>query len=95
MKQDRWTDPPAEFKYILFDRINPERNESRFYYLAWQRNLLGEWAVVRVYGRRGGQQRVLAEPFATLDAAWPTIRAHIRARLRHGYRIVKVEMERR
>jgi predicted DNA-binding WGR domain protein len=90
---DQWTNPPAGFRYILFERVDPVKNENRFYYLAWQRNLLGEWAVVRVYGRRGGRQHVLATTFASLVEAWPRIRALIRARLRHGYRIVKAEYE--
>ncbi|MEW5959391.1 MAG: WGR domain-containing protein [Chloroflexota bacterium] len=53
----------------------------------WQRDLLGEWAVVRIYGRRDDQQQVRVTPFPSLVEAWPTIRAHIRTRLRHGYRI--------
>ena len=88
MIKDHWTEPPADFKYIFFERVNPVENEDRYYYLAWQVTLWG-WSVVRIYGRRGGQQNAQAEPFDSLAEAWPTIRKHIRTRLRHGYRIVK------
>ena len=87
MKRDQWTDPPPDFYYILFERVNPAKNEDRRYCLAWQPTLEG-WAMVRVWGRRGGQQQSRAAPFKSLDAAWPEIRKHIRARLRHGYHIV-------
>lgn len=88
---DRWSNPPPDFQFVLFERINPAKNENRFYYLIWQRDLLGEWVVVRVYGRRDGQQQVRVTPFPSLVEAWPAIRAHIRTRLRHGYRIVHTD----
>jgi predicted DNA-binding WGR domain protein len=90
MGADRWTDPPPDFQYLHFERIAPVLNEYRYYYLAWQPTLWGP-SVVRVWGRRGGQQQVRAAPFGSLDEAWPEIRKHIRARLRHGYRIVGPE----
>ncbi len=80
--------PPPDFKYILFERVNPERNEQRFYCLAYLPTLIGP-AVVRIYGRKdGAQQVVLPAPFDSLESAWPFIRKHIRARLRRGYRVV-------
>jgi len=84
---DRWATSPGDFRYLLFERVNPEENEFRFYYLAWQPTLLGS-AIVRLWGRKGETQQLRVEPFASLDEAWPSIRATIRARLRHGYRIV-------
>ncbi|MEM7345059.1 MAG: WGR domain-containing protein [Chloroflexota bacterium] len=89
-----WQDPPTEFRYILFERHNRVKNEMRFYYLAWQPTLLAEGAIVRVWGRKHGQQRVMVTEAASLDAAWPTIRALIRTRLRHGYRVVGPEVYR-
>jgi predicted DNA-binding WGR domain protein len=85
--KDQWAEPPPNFTYLYFERVDPALNESRYYYLAWQPTLLGP-AVVRMWGRRGGQQQVRATPFDTLPDAWPEIRRHIRARLRHDYRIV-------
>jgi len=80
------------FKYLLFERVNREKNEFRYYYLSWQPSLFDRGAVVRTYGRLTGQSRTLAPvPFPTLDDAWPLIRATIRARLRNGYTVVEPE----
>lgn len=29
------TDPPADFSFVLFERVNLEENESRYYLIAW------------------------------------------------------------
>jgi len=77
------------FTYLLFKKIDPQQNMDRFYYLAWQRTLLGEGCIVRYYGRNGGQQHVLApESYPNFDRAWPALRKIIQRRLRNGYQIV-------
>jgi predicted DNA-binding WGR domain protein len=86
---DPWTNPPPGFSYLLFDRVNPEANENRFYRIGWQPTLVDASAVVVHYGRKGESQRSLAKPFDSLEEAWPTIRRAIRRRLSHGYRIVE------
>ena len=79
----------SRFRYMLFELVDPDENKRRFYYLAWQRTLFAEGAVVRIYGRMGGAQRALSPvPFDSLEEAWPLIRETVRRRLRHGYRIV-------
>ncbi len=84
-----WTVPPPHFRYLIFERVHPDRNEERWYYLGWQASLLEENVVVRFYGRKGGfQRKAPLQYFASLDEAWPFIRRHILTRLRHGYRIV-------
>jgi predicted DNA-binding WGR domain protein len=65
---------------VLFD-------EHRYYVAAWQPTLFG-WGVMSVWGRKGETQNLRVEPFPSLAEAWPAIRGHIRARLRHGYQIV-------
>jgi predicted DNA-binding WGR domain protein len=80
-------DPPHDFSYILFELVNPENNENRYYYLAWQRTLLDSGAIVRIWVRRGESQRAKSDPFPSLSEAWPAIWRHIRTRLRHSYRI--------
>jgi predicted DNA-binding WGR domain protein len=78
------------FTYLLFERINPAENEARFYYIAWEPTLFEAGAVVRIYGRKGGRRRVMAPvPYPSLEAAWSFIRAIIRRRLRHGYKLIK------
>ena len=85
-----WETPPAGFRYILFERVNRERNEERYYYLAWQSTLIHANAVVRLYGRKGETQRLVTpQPFNSLAEAWPLIRAIIKTRLRHGYRVIE------
>jgi predicted DNA-binding WGR domain protein len=86
---DQWETPPEQFQAIGFERVNPERNEQRYYYISWQPTLIDDGAVVRIYGRKGGGQQVpTPTPFNSLAEAWPTIRKHIHTRLRHGYRVV-------
>jgi predicted DNA-binding WGR domain protein len=85
---DPWATPPDDFCFVLFERIDVEQNEQRYYLVAWQPTLFG-WGVVRIWGRKGETQNLRAEPFPSLAEAWPVIRGHIRARLRHGYRIAR------
>jgi hypothetical protein len=51
-----WDHPCPNFQYILFERVNPERNEHRFYYLAYGPALEGP-AIIRRWGRKGGWQQ--------------------------------------
>lgn len=84
-----WRRPPAGFSAVVFDCTDPVVNARRYYRVSWEPTLLDEGAVVRTYGRKGCWKRVAVTPFPSLDAAWPFIRAAIRARLRHGYRVVE------
>lgn len=85
---DEWHEPPANFGLVLFDRTDLAVNARRFYQVSWEPTLLDDGAVVRIYGRKGRWKRVAVTPFPSLETAWPFIRAVIRTRLRHGYRIV-------
>ena len=87
---EAWETPPADFRFILFERVNPAKNEHRYYYLGWQPTLVEKGAVVRLFGRKGGPQRMIApQPFGSLEEAWPLIRSVIKTRLTHGYRIIQ------
>jgi predicted DNA-binding WGR domain protein len=82
--------PPANFRYILLARVNPEENEKRYYYLGLQPTLFYPLAVVRYYGRIGQTQRVIQPvPVNSLTDAWPLLRQIIRTRLRYGYRTLE------
>jgi predicted DNA-binding WGR domain protein len=81
--------PPDSFGYVVFDRTADARDARRFYMIAWQSTLLDDGAVVRTFGRKGRWKRVLTTPFPSLQAAWPFIRATVKTRLRHRYRIVE------
>ena len=76
------------FRCLYLQRVNPEKNEARFYLLSWAPTLFG-WGLLRTYGRIGHWQRAMPPlPFDSPDDAWPAIRAIIKRRLRHGYRVV-------
>lgn len=85
-----WQAPPPNFSAVQLERVNPAKNEARFYYLAWQPTLFGGNAVVRMWGRkRSNRFRLLSMPFPSLAEAWPTIRRLVKTRLRHGYQIIE------
>jgi len=72
---------------LHLERVNLERNEARLCLLSWAPTLFG-WGLLRTYGRIGHWQRVMPPlPFDSPDDAWPAIRAIIKRRLRHGYRV--------
>jgi hypothetical protein len=94
LKLDELKTPPAEFRFVLLERVNPAKNAARFYYLAWQATLFETGAVVRVYGRKSGFQRSLTpRPFFSLAEAWPLIRRIIQTRLRHGYQVIQIQAD--
>jgi predicted DNA-binding WGR domain protein len=86
-----WETPPPGFRSVLFDRTAPGQNAYRYYLVAWWPTLLDEGAVVCAYGRKGASQTVRVKPFSSLAEAWPLIRATIKTRLRHHYRVVEPE----
>lgn len=71
---------------LLFFRIDPARNMARFYGLSIEPSLFGDVALVRRWGRIGTCGRQLIEFFPDLPAAHQAMAAHMRARLRRGYR---------
>ena len=79
-------------KAWLFERTNPADNISRFYYIAWQRTLLdpeGAGSVLRIYGRKGGHQRVLPSvSFDDGEEAAQYIQQLIQKREQRGYTLV-------
>lgn len=69
-----------------FVRIRPERNEWRWYGIAWGPMLFGSWGVVLSWGRLGssGRRRKVLE-FASAEEAMGAADAQVRRRLRRGY----------
>jgi len=69
-----------------FTRINPARNDRRWYVVAWGPTLFGDWAVTRAWGRLGSgwsQRRV--QEFPTADQARAEVEAQAGRRERRGY----------
>ena len=73
----------------LLHRINPERNERRFYAVQVGPSLFDEHAVLRLWGRIGGYQRQMVTPCPSPDDAQALARQLIQRRLQHGYQILK------
>jgi hypothetical protein len=59
------------FTSLLLERVSPEKNENRFYYLAWQPALFAEGTVVRSYGRKDGRRHTLT-PIQTRSRSVPS-----------------------
>lgn len=76
-----WQPCPTNLGTLRFERRDPEQNAYRYYILTWRVTLFGTTAVVREFGRQGRSQLRLFTEFPSLPAAWPFIRAVLRARL--------------
>jgi predicted DNA-binding WGR domain protein len=80
--------PTGWDRSALLHRINPAGNEFRFYYVLVGPALLDRHAVVRVWGRLGGQQRVLVTPCQTDEKARILANRLIQRRLKRGYTLI-------
>ena len=90
-----WDQPPPDFHYVMFERIEPARNIARYYVIAWLPTLFDTGAVVRIYGRKEASKHIMSpQPFPSLRDAWPMIRAIVKTRLRHGYEVVRPKIYR-
>ncbi|MBE7474269.1 MAG: WGR domain-containing protein [Anaerolineales bacterium] len=72
---------------MLLHRINPERNEARFYLVIVAPTLLDPIAVWRVWGRIGGAQRSKIDPCGSAAEAEKLAEAMIRRKIKRGYRV--------
>jgi predicted DNA-binding WGR domain protein len=70
---------------IVLHKHAPERNLHRFYMLSLERNLFGEWSVIRHWGRIGayGQQRTSWHD--SLASAEDFFARTLREKRRRGY----------
>lgn len=74
---------------MLLRRINPEKNEARFYLVEAGPSLLDPFAVIRVWGRIGGQQRAMMTPCASAEEAEQLVNQLIQRKMKRGYLLVK------
>ncbi len=75
-------------RLTMLQRVNPERNEARFYVVLVGPSLVDEHAVMRIWGRLGRQQRHTVSACASADEAWVEADRLVQRRLGRGYRIV-------
>lgn len=75
---------------IAFERIGPEHNRYRSYRLELTKDLFGNWALVRSWGRIGRSPRTQVEHFLFRFDAKEHAQRIIRRRLAHGYKITLI-----
>ena len=69
---------------IHLTRTDPARNMARFYTMALQPTLFGEWALLREWGRIGSAGRLVSCRFASEREAALAMAEHLEAKLRKG-----------
>ena len=76
-------------QYARFERIDHAANCERFYTLAWQRDLWGDVALVRSWGRIGSQgSRRLEGTYPDRQSARALAERLIRRRIKRRYQLV-------
>lgn len=68
--------------------IDPARNKQRFYRMSVQRNLFGEWVLMREWGRIGRAGRLKLEHFGNSTKALRALNEMIHLKQKRGYRTV-------
>ena len=71
---------------IAMRRVDPDTDTARFYVLTLERDLFGNFAVTRQWGRAGTAGRVITEPFETELEAAEAMAALAAVKRRRGYR---------
>lgn len=74
---------------ILLHRIDPERNEARFYLIQAGASVVDQHAVLRIWGRIGGAQHAMATPCSSAEEAEQLAQRLVTRRLKRGYSIVE------
>ena len=77
-----------EAPMIYLTRTDPARNMARFYTMALQPTLFGEWALLREWGRIGSAGRLVSSRFASEEEAALAMAEHLKAKLSKGYEAV-------
>lgn len=72
---------------IRLEKRIAEKNQFRFYRLALQPTLFGEWSMVREWGRIGRKGRVVTDTFNTFGQASSALSQKILTKQRRGYQI--------
>ena len=65
--------------------IDPTRNKRRFYRMSVQRNLFGEWELLREWGRIGNSGRIRCDRFDQAVAAAEILRIIANLKVQRGY----------
>ncbi|MEN8132443.1 MAG: WGR domain-containing protein [Pseudomonadota bacterium] len=76
---------------IRLVKINPEKNQHRFYQLAVWPDLFGGFSLVREWGRIGQGGQLRFDPFPTERAAREVLTSLVQRKCRTGYEAVNRE----
>lgn len=71
---------------VYLRREDAARNMARFYVMAVQATLFGEWALVREWGRMGQPGRTLSVPYPSPAEAQAALDRLHQAKVKRGYR---------
>ena len=74
---------------VRCESLDPAKNRARFYTITWQPALWGGGALVRRWGRLGGQGRSLTHFYPDRASAQESVERLIRRRLQRGYAVVE------
>lgn len=74
---------------MLLHRINPEKNEARFYLVEAGTSLLDPYVVWRLWGRIGGAQRGMITPCPSPEVAEKLAARLVQRKMRRGYVLVE------
>lgn len=70
---------------LYLRRVDPDKNMSRFYVLAIEPNLFGEFSLVREWGRIGKGGQVKQASFGSVEEARQACKRLATAKQRRGY----------
>ncbi len=70
---------------VYLSRIDPAENMNRYYGMHLERNLFGEWCLVRQWGRIGTQGHTRRDPHASPAEALDALLSLKATKLRRGY----------
>jgi predicted DNA-binding WGR domain protein len=70
---------------IYLERHDAARNIARYYGLAVERNLFGEWSLMRIWGHVGRTGWMHANLYDTHEAAQLALNVKLREKRRKGY----------
>jgi predicted DNA-binding WGR domain protein len=81
--------PPIQLDMFPTDlflaSVDPARNRRRFYALSVERDLFGEWSLVRQWGRIGRPGRLRCDLYPSAGAALDALGRLARQKRRRGY----------